>query len=122
MPHPFVHLELATTSVPQAKAFYAKLFDWQMTDLPMPTPARAYTAIQVGDGSGGGRMKQMIPGAGSAWMPYVLVDDIERATKKAEKLGGKISQDVTAVEGMGWFSIIVDPTGARLGLREPAGE
>ena len=122
MPNPFVHVELATTSVPKAKAFYAKLFDWKMADLPMPTPAGPYTAIQVGDGSGGGMMKQMIPGTGSAWLPYVLVDDIDRATKKAKKLGATISKDVTAVEGMGWLSIIIDPTGARLGLWEPEGE
>ena len=28
--------------------------------------------------------------------------------------------DVTEVEGMGWLSIIVDPTGAVLGLWEPS--
>ena len=85
----------------------------------MPTPAGKYTAIQVGDGTGGGMMRQMIPGAGSAWMPYVLVDDIDASTKKAKKLGAKICKDVTEVEGMGWLSIIVDPTGAMIGLWEP---
>jgi predicted enzyme related to lactoylglutathione lyase len=30
-------------------------------------------------------------------------------------------KDVTLVEGMGWLSIIVDPTGAVLGLWEPKG-
>ena len=41
------------------------------------------------------------------------------ATKKAKKLRAKIMKDVTEVEGMGWLSIIVDPTGAILGLWEP---
>lgn len=119
MANPFVHVELATTSVPKAKAFYSKLFKWKLVDLPMPTPAGKYTAIQVGDGTGGGMMRQMIPGAGSAWMPYVLVDDIDASTKKAKKLGAKICKDVTEVEGMGWLSILVDPTGAMIGLWEP---
>lgn len=119
MPNPFVHVELATTDLPKAKAFYAKLFDWKLAELPMPTPAGTYTAIQVGDGTGGGMMKQMIPGAGSAWMPYVLVTDIDAATKKAKKLGANVCKNVTEVEGMGWLSIIVDPTGAMLGLWEP---
>ena len=119
MPNPFVHVELATTSVPKAKAFYSKLFAWKLADLPMPTPAGQYTAIQVGDGTGGGMMQQMIPGAGSAWMPYVLVKDIDASTKKAKKLGAKIMKGVTEVEGMGWLSIIVDPTGAMIGLWEP---
>jgi uncharacterized protein len=119
MANPFVHIELATTSVPKAKAFYTKLFDWKLKDFPMPTPGGAYTIIEVGQGTGGGMMKQMCPDAPSAWMPYVLVKDIDAATKKAKKLRAKIMKDVTEVEGMGWLSIIVDPTGAILGLWEP---
>ncbi len=119
MPNPFIHVELATKNVPKAKAFYSKLFKWKLSDLPMPTPGGAYTMIDVGDGAGGGMMKQMMPGAGSAWLPYVLVKDIDAATKKAKKLRAKIMKDVTEVEGMGWLSIIVDPTGAMLGMWEP---
>ena len=122
MPSPFVHVELATTSVPKAKAFYKKLFAWKLTDLPMATPAGKYTMIDVGTGTGGGMMKQLIPGAGSAWMPYVLVKDIDAATKKAKKLRAKIMKEVTEVPGMGWLSIIEDPTGAMLGLWEPMAE
>jgi predicted enzyme related to lactoylglutathione lyase len=121
MPNPFVHCELATTNVPKAKAFYGKLFQWKLVDLPMPTPGGKYTSIQVGRGTGGGMMKQMIPGAGSAWMPYVQVADIDAATRRARRLRAKILKDVTEVKGMGWLSIIVDPTGAMLGLWEPKG-
>ncbi|MEO5960003.1 MAG: VOC family protein [Opitutaceae bacterium] len=119
MPNPFVHVELNTTSLPKAKAFYSKLFDWKLKDLPQPTPGGAYTMIEVGEGTGGGMMKQLCPGAPSAWIPYVLVKDIDAATKKAKKLRAEIMKDVTEVEGMGWLSIIVDPTGAVLGLWEP---
>jgi hypothetical protein len=118
MPNPFIHAELATTNVPKAKAFYSKLFKWKLKPAPMPTPAGAYTMIDVGEGTGGGIMTQMMPGAGSTWMPYVLVKDIDASTKKAKKLGAKICKGVTEVEGMGWLSIIVDPTGAMLGLWE----
>ncbi len=122
MPNPFIHVELATKNVPKAKAFYVKLFKWKLKDLPMPTPGGDYTMIDVGDGTGGGIMQQMMPGAGSAWMAYVLVKDIDASTKKAKKLGAKICKGVTEVEGMGWLSIIVDPTGAMLGLWEPKDE
>ena len=122
MPNPFVHVELATTHVPQAKAFYAKLFDWKLTDLPMPSAAGKYTAVQVGDGPGGGMMKQVIPGAGSAWMPYVFVPDIDVSIKKAKRLRAKIKKDVTEVPGMGWLAIVEDPTGALIGLWEPMDE
>jgi predicted enzyme related to lactoylglutathione lyase len=119
MPNPFVHVELNTTNQSKAKAFYAKLFDWKLSDVPMPDFGGSYTMIAVGEGTGGGMMKQMCPGAGSAWLPYVLVKDIDKATKKAKKLGAKIMKDVSEVPDMGLLSIIEDPTGAMLGLWEP---
>jgi predicted enzyme related to lactoylglutathione lyase len=114
MANPFVHVELSTNDVPAAKAFYGKLFDWKLEDVPMPNGA--YTMIQVGTGTGGGLMQQQIPGAPSSWLAYVEVDDIAAATKKAKALGATVMKDVTEVMGMGWLSIIVDPTGAALGL------
>jgi predicted enzyme related to lactoylglutathione lyase len=114
MANPFVHVELSTNDVAKAKAFYGKLFDWKMEDIPMESGT--YTMISVGDGTGGGLMKHPMPGAPSMWLAYVLVDDIEAATKKAKSLGGTVMKDVTEVMGMGWLSIIVDPTGAMLGL------
>ena len=119
MPNPFIHAELVTTNVPKAKAFYSKMFKWKLADMPSAAPGGTYTMIDVGEGTGGGIMQQCIPDAPSAWMPYVLVKDIDVATKRAKKLRAKIVKGVTEVEGMGWLSIIVDPTGAMLGLWEP---
>jgi predicted enzyme related to lactoylglutathione lyase len=76
----------------------------------------AYTMIKVGKGTGGGMMQHPVPGAPSAWLAYVEVADIKAATEKARSLGAKIMQDVTEVMGMGWLSILIDPTGAVLGL------
>jgi predicted enzyme related to lactoylglutathione lyase len=114
MANPFVHVELNTTDPNQAKSFYGELFDWTLEDVPMP--GGTYTMIKVGQGTGGGIMKHPVPGAPSAWLAYVLVDDIHVATQKAKSLGATIMKDVTEVMGMGWFSIITDPTGAVLGL------
>ncbi len=114
MANPFVHVELNTTDLDKAKAFYGKLFDWKMQDLPMPEGS--YTMIDVGGGTGGGMMTQPMPGAPSAWLPYVEVSDIEAATEKARSLGATVCKDVTQVMDMGWLSIITDPTGAMLGL------
>jgi predicted enzyme related to lactoylglutathione lyase len=119
MANAFVHVELSTTDVAKAKDFYGKLFKWELEDVPMGGDD-TYTMIKVGEGTGGGIMKQMIPGAPSTWMAYVDVDDIEAATKKAKSLGAKVMKDVTEVMGAGWLSIIVDPTGAVLGLWKAA--
>jgi uncharacterized protein len=117
--NPFCHVELNTTDVKKAKDFYGKLFDWKLEDLPAPTPGGDYTMIGVGEGTGGGMMKNPIPGAPSFWLSYVLVDDIESATKKAKSLGAQVMKDVTPVGDFGWLSIIADPTGAHLGLWKP---
>jgi hypothetical protein len=114
MANPFVHVELNTTDVAGAKSFYGKLFDWKLQDVPMPDGA--YTIIEVGEGTGGGLMKQPIPGAPSTWLAYVLVDDVQVATARAKSLGATMLKDVTEVPGRGWFSLISDPTGATLGL------
>jgi len=114
VPNAFVHVELNSTDVAKAKGFYGKLFDWKLEDVPIGD--LDYTMIRVGEGTGGGMMKQLIPGAGSAWLPYVAVADIKAATKKAQSLGAKVMKDVSQVADMGWLSIIVDPTGAMLGL------
>ncbi len=119
MPNPFVHVELNTTDLDKAKSFYSGLFNWSLQDMPMG-PDMTYTVIGVGSGTGGGMMKHPVPGAPSAWLAYVLVDDVKTSTQKAGSLGAQILRDVTEVPGMGWFSIIADPTGACLGLWQAA--
>jgi predicted enzyme related to lactoylglutathione lyase len=117
MANSFVHVELNTTDVNKAKAFYGKLFEWTLEDVPMGDST--YTLIKPGKGTGGGMMKHPVPGAPSAWLAYVEVDDIAAATKKAKSLGATIMTDVTDVMGMGQLSILIDPTGAALGLWQP---
>ena len=117
MANPFVHVELNTTDVTKAKNFYGKLFGWKLEDVEMD--GGAYTMIKVGEGTGGGIIKHPVPGAPSAWLAYVLVDDIGAATQKAKSLGAKVMKDVTEVKGAGSFSVIVDPTGAAVALWQP---
>lgn len=120
MANPFVHVELNTTDVAKAKDFYGKLFNWKLQDTPMDQ-GMTYTLINVGEGTGGGMMKQMMPGCPSSWLSYVLVDDIKSATQKARDLGANVMKDSMEVPNMGWLSIITDPTGAMLGLWQNKG-
>jgi predicted enzyme related to lactoylglutathione lyase len=118
MANPFVHNELNTTDVDKAKKFYGSLFDWKLEDVPMGEMG-IYTTIGVGGGTGGGIMKHPMPGQPSFWLAYVNVDDLAAATAKAKSLGATIIRDITPVPDMGSFSIIMDPTGAGLGLWQP---
>ena len=115
MANPFVHVELNTTDLGKAKDFYGKLFDWTLEDVPNV----GYTMIKVGEGTGGGMMTHPVPGAPSAWLAYVMVDDVPASTAKAKSLGATILKDTTEIPGVGWFSIFTDPTGAALALFKP---
>lgn len=112
MANPFVHVELTTNDLARAKVFYGELFDWQLEEIS----GMDYTLIKVGEGTGGGMMKNPVPGTPSFWLAYVLVDDAAAATDKARALGATICKGVTEVPGIGWFSVITDPTGATLAL------
>jgi len=115
--NPFCHVELNTTDVKKAKDFYSKLFEWKLED--MPSPGGDYTMIRVGEGTGGGMMKNPVPGAPSFWLAYVLVDDIQASTKKAKSLGANVMKDVTEIPDYGSFSVLADPTGAHFALWKP---
>ena len=117
MTNPFVHVELQTRDLPNAKDFYARLFDWKLQDLPMQ--GGSYTMIDVGGGTGGGMFANPDPRESPRWMAYVGVDDIRAMTEKARQLGATICVDVTEVGDFGWMSMFTDPTGATLALWQP---
>ena len=119
MANPFVHVELNTTDISAAKKFYGSLFGWSLQDVPMGN-GHTYTMINVGEGTGGGMQPHPVKGAPSGWLSYVTVDDLKASTEKARKLGAKVMQEPMEVMGMGSLSVIVDPTGAALGLWQPA--
>lgn len=111
MGNPFIHVELASRDLERSKRFYQGLFDWKLESYDPE-----YTIVQVGEGTGGGMMPAPAPGVPDRWMPYVLVEDVRASTAKALALGATVDKEVAEVPGMGWFSVIIDPTGAALGL------
>jgi len=115
MANPFVHIELHTKDPDKSKKFYAGMFDWNMEEFP----GMDYTMIDVGEGTGGGMMKNPMPGDSDSWLPYILVDDVAASTNKAKSLGAAIAKEVSEVPNMGRFSVIIDPTGAAFGLWQP---
>ena len=114
MANPFVHLQLQTGDLDQARQFYSRLFDWHLADVPMGEST--YTTFEVGQGTGGGMMTNPTPGTPSHWLAYVDVADVEDISEKAAALGGAVLQPKTEVPGAGAFAVVADPTGAVVGL------
>ena len=115
MANPFVHLELNTPDLDKAKAFYGELFGWKFEDMPMP--GGVYSTFKP-DAAPGGGMAQM-PEGPVMWTPYVGVDDIHAATDKALALGATATHVCHEIPGVGWMTILTDPTGAKIALFQP---
>lgn len=116
MANPFVHVELTTSDLGQAKKFYRTLFGWKLDDMPMPG-GMTYTLIDAGSGNvGGGMQAKPMPNAPTTWLSYVLVDDVKKSIATARKHGASIVVDYQEVMDRGAFGIFVDPAGAMLGL------
>jgi uncharacterized protein len=115
MANPFVHLELNTTDLAKAKEFYGKLFGWTFNDTPFP--GGVYATFKPDKDPGGGMMS--MNDAPTGWLAYVGVEDIKAASKKAKELGAQVPIEAQEIPNVGWFSVAIDPTGARIALFQP---
>ena len=114
MGNPFCYMELTTSNLPGAKDFYSKMFDWQLEEFA--GAGQPYFMVNTGSEPAGGMMGLPMPQVPTTWCVYILVDDLDSAVAKLEKLGGKVLKERTEVPEYGWFVIASDPQGAFFGL------
>jgi predicted enzyme related to lactoylglutathione lyase len=93
-------------------AFYEKLLGWKGADGPpgmtmLSHEDAPFAAVMPKNGNVGG------------WVPYVQVDDVAAATKRARKLGAEVLEDQTR-EPAGSYSVVRDPGGALVALWQKA--
>jgi predicted enzyme related to lactoylglutathione lyase len=103
--------ELATTDANACAQFYTALFGWTTESLPIG-PGTTYTRFRQGDKMIGG-MLQMDANWGSIrphWMPYIVVDDVDRCARQVAELGGKVCVPPNDMS-VGRFAVVEDPTG-----------
>ena len=113
----FSWVELSTTDVTAAKAFYSGLFGWETEDTPVPGGG-LYTMCKK-DGHHVAAMQVMQPGMEGHppfWLSYVSVDDVDATTARVEELGGKVMAPPFDVLDAGRMSVIQDPARAGLAL------
>jgi hypothetical protein len=102
-----VWFEIPADNVERARTFYGKLFGWKIDKFPgarMP-----YWIVNTGSDDparNGGMMERQFPE--HTITNYISVPSVERAAAKAEKLGGKIRMEKTAVPEMGYFIVCRD--------------
>lgn len=107
--------ELMTTDMDSAKAFYTKMFNWELEDINNEMP---YTLAKINGQDSAGIMP-MPPEAiemPPMWGAYVTVDDVEASAKQVEELGGKVLLEPRDIPDVGRFCVISDPQGATLSI------
>src|SRR5689334_15090692 len=92
----------------EARGFYEKLLGWQGGDGP-----GGLTMFAGDKGPFAGLAASA--GASAGWLPYVQVDDVDAATKKAVLLGGTLIKEKSRGPA-GEFSVVQDPGGAAIAL------
>ena len=106
---PVVHLELHTPDLAGAREFYSGLCGWEPESVD--TGAGAYETVPLGGAVSGGFVS--CPGPRTLWLPYVEVEQAERATRRAQALGARVL--LPPREGpAGWRSVVSSPAGGEL--------
>ena len=111
---PLVHLELHTGDMAEARELYGELCGWRAERIH--AGAGSYEALDLGGAVGGGIVE--CETRRSLWLPYVEVDRIEEATRRARALGASIL--LAPREGpAGWRSVVATSAGAELAFWQP---
>ena len=112
MSQAFVWFHNGSEKPADAAAFYEKLFGWKPADGP---PGMTMLAREAGP------FAAVMPKKGDArgWVPYVQVDDVAAATKRAVQLGAELLEDQTRGPA-GTYSVVRDPGGATVALWQKA--
>jgi len=112
--HKIVHMEIPFTDLNQAKEFYERVFDWEIT---LTTGYEDYAFFKdAEDGIGGAFQKSDKP-IEDGIMLYINVDDIPKLLDEVEKAGGKKIQDKTKIsDEHGFYAVFKDSCGNLMGL------
>lgn len=113
-------VDLSTSDVDGALAFYGAVFDWE--DDPVPTdmgPVYHFLRArgQVVAGMGPQPPEQAQAGAPPVWTTY-LAGTVDALVPKVEAAGGSVMMPGMDVMKEGRMAIVADPTGAATGLWE----
>ena len=114
------HFEIYADDPDKLQQFYTDLFDWKVERMQMPgVDYRWVKTVETDDkgsptqpgGINGGLIKRPAGYDARAWVNYVNIEALDDALGRAQKLGAKVTKEKSAVPGMGWFAMLLDPEG-----------
>ena len=122
----FSWVDLASSDVAAAKAFYQGLFGWESEDMFMPTddgPVYIYTMFTLHGknvaGLGPLPAEMQAQGVPSNWTSYVNHSDVDGIAEKISANGGTVIVPAMDVMDSGRMLMAMDPAGAPFGVWQP---
>lgn len=110
----FCWVDVAVTDPTVSHKFFSELFGWSRRVRPTED-AQAYNIMTLGSRRVAGICGVEQDGP-SQWMSYLLVDDLESSTNRAQTLGAKVWKPRVDIANLGEMSVLQDPTGAVFAL------
>lgn len=119
----FSWVDLATTDIAGAHAFYSGLFGWEPDPAPLPGGG-SYTNFRI-DGysvAGAGQIPPDMAASGMppVWTSYVNYSDIDALAARVAEAGGTVLFPPMDIMDQGRMVMFQDPTGAAFGAWQPA--
>jgi len=117
-------VDLQTSDVDSAKAFYGMVFGWTFDDRPVPGGGAYSIALVEGEpvtAIAPQNPAALESNAPPAWNTYIAVDDVDAAAEKVTGAGGRLLMEPFDVMDAGRMAFVVDPSGAGVALWQ-AGE
>lgn len=110
--------DLWTSDVEGSRRFYAELFGWEAQS-PSPEFGGYFMFTRHGEPVAGGMGDMGAMRANNTWKIYLTTNDIQGALETAKSSGAQVVAPGTPVADLGVQGVVVDPTGAEVGLWQP---
>ena len=118
----FNWVDLATTDIEGAKAFYSALLGWEVEDMPIDSGGTyAMFKLHGHNVAGGGQMQpdMQAQGVPSFWSSYVKHNNVDAIAEKVAAAGGNLMFPPMDVMQEGRMLMAFDPSGAIFGVWQP---
>lgn len=104
-------IDLATPDAAASRAFYSKVFGWDIEVSDDPQYG-GYGTAKLGDHSAGGIGPKQSEQSPTAWSLYIGSDDVDGLARRVEAAGGTVVVPPSDVGDQGRWAVFQDPSGA----------
>jgi predicted enzyme related to lactoylglutathione lyase len=111
-------VDLMTSDHARARDFYCQLFGWTANE-PSEEFGGYFMFSKDGVPIAGGMPAMPDAGPPNIWSIYLATDDATKATEVATAKGAQVVAPVMEVADLGTMAVLIDPTGAAIGMWQP---